>query len=134
MGHRKAPARELVAIAMILVLGCCAAWAAGQRRTDMQVTCVVLPHISLQLNSQDPVYDSMAATVVTEPGQVQLTGNTNDPKSSEFVLTVSSSAPAVVNGLEVAPGQSVEVGRYRYGAPVLLTVAGIAPIHLTASR
>ena len=134
MGHRKAPARELVAIAMILVLGCCAAWAAGQRRAQLQVTCVVLPHISLQLNGQKPVYDSMAATVITEPGQIQLTGNTNDPKSSEFVLSISSSAPAVVNGIEVAPGHSVEVGRYRYGAPVSLTVTGIVPIYLTASR
>jgi hypothetical protein len=119
---------------MILALACCAAWAAGQRRAQLPVTCVVLPHISLQLNGQEPVYGSMTATVVTEPGQVQLTGNTNDPKSSEFVLTISSSAAAVVHGLEVAPGHAVEVGRYGYGAPVRLTVTGIAPILLTASR
>ena len=134
LGHRKAFAMNLVAMATILVLICCAAWAAGQRRAQLQVTCVVLPHISLQLNGQKPVYDSMAATVVTEPGQIQLMGNTNDPNSSEFVLTVSASSLAVVNGLEVAPGHSVEVGRCRYGAPVMLTVTGIAPIHLTASR
>jgi hypothetical protein len=134
MRHRNAPAKELVAIAMTLVLGCCATAVGGQRRAEMQVSCVVLPHISLQLKGQQPVYASIAATIVSEPGQVQVTSNTNDPDLSEFVLTASSEASAVINGLEVLPGRLVEVGHYGFGVPVELNVIGTEPIRLTASR
>ena len=132
MGHSQSTVRS--AIAIVLSIACFATGAAGQRRAQMQVSCVVLPHISLQLNSQKPVYGDSAATLVIEPGQLELTGETNDLHSSEFVLSVSSDAPAVVNGVDVVPGQTVEVGRYHYGVAIPLTAAGAMPIRLTASR
>jgi len=128
------PASKLLAIAvLILVFGCTFA-DAGQRRATMQVSCTVLPYISLELNGQKPEYGSMAATVVSEPGELQLTGKTNDPQVTQFVLTATSTASAVVNDLEVAPGEPVEVGRYSYGAPIVLSVTAAAPVRLTASR
>jgi hypothetical protein len=134
MDQRQVSSRRLVASAMILALGCSAAAAAGQPRAQMHVGCVVLPHISIQVEGQQPVYGSDAATITSGPGQVQLTSNTNDPDSSEFILTANSDSPAVVNGREIASGSSVDVGHYRFGVPVELNIRGTTPIRLTASR
>ena len=134
MSQRSAFGRRLVGAAMVLVVGCCLAAGAGQRRAAMQVGCVILPHISIQVKGQQPVYGSVAATIASGPGQVQLMSNTNDPNLSEFILTANSDSPAVVNGREIVPGSSVELGHYHFGIPVELNMTGTAPIRLTASR
>jgi len=126
--------RMRVASLLVLLLLPCAAANARQSRSNMQVHCEILPIVGLELNGQSPVYGSMTATVVTGPGELEVRGRTNDVSASQFLLTGASADAAVVNGMEIAPGQILELGHYSYNTPVVLQVSGTAPIRLTASR
>ena len=124
--------RIAAAILVLVALGHVSAQAA--RRSTMNVSCVVLPHIGLSVNGGAPVYGAASATTLVNPGEALLSASTNDTQAKEFVLSVSSDGPATVNGIELAPKTDVELGHYRYSAPVVLRVSGEAPVLLRVTR